>query len=1120
MLRLLRTWRDANGKPAQLEIARRAGLSTSYVSEIFSGKKTPSPDTAADIVQAIKPDRALQLEARGLAEEAANERSVTAGPLGVPIAEALGRDATSYEVHPSITTKQVPSTDLTPYLGRPHDDQLAEIVASAADGRSRIAVLVGGSSSGKTRACWEALRHLGSPWRVWHPLTATELLEGLRLVAGRPTPITHTVIWLNELQRYLLDPDRPTRTRTAAALRKVLSEPTAAPILILGSVWEERWGTLQTADHDQSRELLREAFIRVPEDIGASRPAAQRMARHDERWQLALEQQPDRPIQFLAGAAYLLERYEQATPAGRAVLDAVADARRIGAPSRLRLSFIEKAAHDYLSDVEWRNLPRDGRATWVRDIIHHTERGLALGMRGVDGPLREPRTADGQVGADDPLYELADYLEQYLRDNRSTIQPKDSVWAAAKMTTDPDRLGVMALRARVRGRFRVARALYEAAARAGDSKAWLEVARLFERAGDRKRAEQAYQRERAGDTASTVQPNEVAAAHNDWLALEDLGRGYELQGDKAAARDSYRKAAEAGSNTAWFRIIDLYLADGDPVGAEQLATEVACQGHATPWFALGRHHRDNGDLSAASEAFKAAAEVQILHRRRHSVVPASYMWMQLMRQEADEIESVRDLIGSEPTHPEVLPFVVHAWLRHSAGDRAGTLAAWTIVYRVVIRHGILDDFERMIPDRSIDSEAFQSTYEHLLETDNWRGLSVLGTLRYQIGDLAGSENVLHAAANRGHSDAMLRLAWLRVEAGDIPDAQRLCQEVYDKALRAKDANSLKNAARVWASMGDDRNAERACRQAFVREKSIHGIRGVSSWLGKEITERIAREIYVAALKDPKANNLGDLGDICAELGDDAGARIVDYAVKRGFYRALEDMGLHKEHDGDLVGAEAAYRDAAQFGAVDALLLAARMYLHSGNPNRAAAIYEEAYNKAVALEHMPTLIGLANSTENWTPGASSSARARQYLYGKLLLQNDGNALFELAEKFHMASDAVAAERCYRASIEAGGQAWLPARALVGISILREEADETEDARLLLLQATACGDAEPLYGPATGILLYPGTIARLAQLYINANDKCGARNLMKFGITAAGDPETSLKDFPGPANTQPE
>ena len=54
---------------------------------------------------------------------------------------------------------------LTAYVAREHDRELAEVVKAAVAGVSGIAVLVGGSSTGKTRACWEALGLLRKlPW--------------------------------------------------------------------------------------------------------------------------------------------------------------------------------------------------------------------------------------------------------------------------------------------------------------------------------------------------------------------------------------------------------------------------------------------------------------------------------------------------------------------------------------------------------------------------------------------------------------------------------------------------------------------------------------------------------------------------------------------------------------------------------------------------------------------------------------------------------------------------------------------------------------------------------------------------------------------------------------------
>ena len=45
---------------------------------------------------------------------------------------------------------------LPAYVPRDHDAELAAVVTARRPGTSQMAVLVGGSSTGKTRACWEA----------------------------------------------------------------------------------------------------------------------------------------------------------------------------------------------------------------------------------------------------------------------------------------------------------------------------------------------------------------------------------------------------------------------------------------------------------------------------------------------------------------------------------------------------------------------------------------------------------------------------------------------------------------------------------------------------------------------------------------------------------------------------------------------------------------------------------------------------------------------------------------------------------------------------------------------------------------------------------------------------
>jgi hypothetical protein len=131
-------------------------------------------------------------------------------------------------------------------------------------------VLVGGSSTGKTRACWEALallRGQDPPWRLWHPIDPSRPDAAL---AELPGIGPRTVVWLNESQFYL-DPAEAglgervaagLGERVAAGLRELLRDPGRAPVLVLATLWPQYWHDLTArsaggADpHAQARELL------------------------------------------------------------------------------------------------------------------------------------------------------------------------------------------------------------------------------------------------------------------------------------------------------------------------------------------------------------------------------------------------------------------------------------------------------------------------------------------------------------------------------------------------------------------------------------------------------------------------------------------------------------------------------------------------------------------------------------------------------------------------------------------------------------------------------------------------------------------------------------------------
>jgi hypothetical protein len=227
-------------------------------------------------------------------------------------------------------------------------------------------------------------------------------------------------------------------------LRALLRDRSLAPVLVLGTIWPhtDRWGALTTEPdrgrldpHEQARKLLAGAEITVPPEIGADRAAADAVAARDPLWRYALREDPDRPIQFMAGARYLLHRYATATPAQQAVLHAAADASRMNGPAHLSLAFLQAATQDYLRNADWQALPADHQSSptaWVRDALHNPENGLALYGRGVPGPLHPVRTTSDQS----PVYELAGYLEQHLRRIRARDRIPDSLWDAFAAALD------------------------------------------------------------------------------------------------------------------------------------------------------------------------------------------------------------------------------------------------------------------------------------------------------------------------------------------------------------------------------------------------------------------------------------------------------------------------------------------------------------------------------------------------------------------------------------------------------------------------------------------------------------------------------------------------------------
>ena len=411
------------------------------------------------------------------------------GPGGRPLAEVS--DPFALEVHRPVQPEGVHHglPALPAYVAREHDVELRRVVAAAAGGSSGIAALVGRSSTGKTRACWEALRLLRGQepeWRLWHPIDPSRPDAALGELPGVGQ---RTVVWLNEAQLYLNVADGELGERVAAGLRALLRDPARAPVLVLATLWPQFWDTLTArpaggADpHAQARELLAGRDITVPD---AFTPAQLEQAAQAGDARLALAAagvQDGQVIQFLAGAPELLARYRNAPPAARALIHAAMDARRLGMRTGLPQAFLAAAAPGYLTDTGWDALGED----WLEQALAYT----AVPCKGVRGPLTRIRprpassraTSPGSADSDEqsagdlassaggPAYRLADYLDQHGRHHRNRQIPPADFWAAAAAHALPSDQAALGDAAVVRGLYRDSAQLYKNAAARGNLRA-------------------------------------------------------------------------------------------------------------------------------------------------------------------------------------------------------------------------------------------------------------------------------------------------------------------------------------------------------------------------------------------------------------------------------------------------------------------------------------------------------------------------------------------------------------------------------------------------------------------------------------------------------------------------
>ncbi|MFD7876918.1 helix-turn-helix domain-containing protein [Streptomyces sp. NPDC059766] len=879
----------------QSDLARRAGLGRTTVSEAFqTDGPVPSERTVAALARALRlPDDELLSLRRD---------AVQGGERPGPGRLITEWDPHDLEIHPAWHSKAVDGSEgpgarpLPGYVRRDHDRVLAEVVKDVVVGRSRIVVLVGTSSTGKTRACWEAVQPLAEKgWRLWHPFDPTRAeaaLEDLHRVRSR------TVVWLNEAQHYL--GHRETGERIAAALQSLLTTAERGPVLVLGTLWPEydtRYTALPSSErHDpysRTRELLSGHTLSIPETFDAQALAtAKALADDGDRLltdALTRVGADGRLAQDLAGAPELLHRYERATPAARAVLEAAMDARRLGVGLHLPKAFLVDAASDYFTDHEYDRLTDD----WAEQAFAE----LAEPVHGRQAPLHSTtprprrRPPSPSPPADPPrpapagsMLRLADYLEQHGRTTRSPLCPPASFWDAAyTRLTHPDDLDELVEAAEDRHRLQWAHHLRCRAADHGSVSALCALAAMREDVGDREEAENLYRRaadlgdtdvlfhlavlrEGASDREGADDLARQAAGHANIGVLQDLAELREEVGDYEGAEVLARLAADHGSTTVLCRVAMLREQSGDQASAESLYELAADHASDGALYCLAVIRQQRGDHDGAERLYQRAADYGDPDALRDVVT---------MREMVGDWKGAEILArrAADCGRPEVLYSL--ALMREEAGDGKGAER----FYQQAADHGSTEALYRLgrLREKAGDGKAAERLYRQAVDHGSTEALFPLAGLREQAGDGEGAENLYRQAADRGKSAGLPRLVTLRERAGDREGAETLARQLADDG----NPEGMSRLGRWRERTGDRESAENLYQQAAEHGSSfaLHFLAALREQAG-----------------DPKdAENLARL------------------AADRGNPDPLYRLGRLREKAGDREGAENLYRQVADRG---------------------------------------------------------------------------------------------------------------------------------------------------------------------------------------------------------------
>ena len=768
-------------------------------------------------------------------------------------------------------------------------------VATASQ-RGGFVLLLGGSSVGKTRSAVQAVKALLPGWWLVHPAGPSEV------AALAAAPPSRTVVWLDELQRYL-DGEH---ALTGGVVRALLNAPHV--VVIIGTLWPDLYIAYTTvpahggADlHAREREVLDLAeVVRVdpafsPTEQGRARTAAAR----DPRLQVALGAAGYGLTQTLAAAPQLVARWDDAqaaSPYAWAVLTAALDAARLGARAPLSTDLLRTAAVDYCTSQQQAEAPEN----WFEQALAYATGKLY----GAAAALNPVGSGMGRIVG----YVAADYLIQHAGWERRYARVPASTWdAVVSQISDPADAIRLADSASSRLLYRYAIPLYRHAADSGDWYAAWRLVDLLAKRGDLYGAVQILRyRADAGDRYAARWIVDLLVERGDLEGAVQILRERADAGDEAAHRrlagllaergdlERLRERAVVGDEYASRRLTDLLAERGDLGGLRERAD--AGDGYAA--WRLAELLAERGDLDGAAQVLRARADagdwnaawrLTELLAERGDLDGAA----QILRPRADagDWNAAERLAGllAERRDLEGLRERADAGDWSSSRRLAGLLAERGDLEGLRER---ADAGDRYAADRLAERGDLKGLRERA-DAGDWSSSRRLAGLLAERGDLEG----LRERADAGDRSSAMELVRLLAERGDL------------EGLRERaDAGDGSASRRLTDLLAERRDLE------GLRERADAGDGSASRWLAGLLAKRGdldgAAQILRVRADAGDESAATDLVGLLAERGDLEGLRERADAGDGSASRRLAGL-LAKR--GDLDGAAQILRVRADAG---------------------------------------------------------------------------------------------------------------------------------------------------------------------------------------------------------------